>query len=185
MLRKIACILLGTAMFLGSVSALAATQTGSIGVMLDGEGVVTLYRVGSIQENRYRLLDSYGGTVLGFDDILSADLAAWLAQEVFGGQEKRSADGLVTFSGLEQGLYLLVQTDAAGGIPFTPFLVSLPWDGDQWCIQTSPKIEELLERIPHTGDQSALPRALALAVFSGAAILYLLSEKATGRKTFR
>ena len=167
MLRKILCVVFGLAVLLGSTSALAAPRTGTIGIMLEREGAVTLYRVGDAGESSYRLLDCYGGMEVSFDDILSPDLAAWLAQEVTGGTERKAVDGLVTFTELEQGVYLLVQTSAPGYYPFSPFLVSIPWDGDQWSVQANPKIAELLEEIPHTGDNGILFAAMALMLVSG------------------
>lgn len=173
MLRKILCTVFGLLVLMSSICALAAPQSGTIGVMLDREGAVTLHRVGDAGENSYRLLDCYGGMELSFDEILSPDLAAWLAQEVSGGTAQEAVDGLVTFYGLEQGLYLLVQTSAPGYYPFSPFLVSIPWDGNQWSVEANPKIAELLEELPQTGENSRLFAAMALMLVSGLTLMTL------------
>ena len=167
MVRKLFCMVFALGLLLGSVTAMAAQQTGSIGIMLEQEGSVTLYRVGEMGQETGCLLERYGGLELSFDDLLSPDLAAWLAQEAEGGITRESVEGLVTFGGLEQGIYLLVQTmDEPGQYPFSPFLVSIPWDGDQWDITASPKVSELLDQLPQTGQTAGFLVAFGLMVVS-------------------
>ncbi|MBQ8834008.1 MAG: hypothetical protein IJ001_03690 [Oscillospiraceae bacterium] len=172
MLRKVFAVLFCLGVLLGSVSAMAAAETGTIGIMLDREGEVTLYRVGDMTAEGCRLLERYGGLELSFDDILSPDMASWLAQEAEGGTTRESVDCLVTFDGLEQGLYLLVQTTTeVGHYPFSPFLVTIPWDGDQWSIRTRPRTEEGTEESPKTGQGMGLPLAVGLMLVSGMGLM--------------
>lgn len=150
MLRRIINVMTLGVVFLFSVSALAS-QLGSIRVETEG-GTVALYRVGDFEETHFRLLPAYGGNTVTFDEILSSELAEELAAIAQGGHVK-AADiyGQVLFTDREPGLYLLIQRTAPEGYaPFAPFLVSLPWDGDQWEVRAQPKLDE---EQPKTGDE--------------------------------
>lgn len=155
MMRKVLSVLFCLGVLLGSVSAMASEQMGTIGVMLDQEGAVTLYRVGEICGESFHLFPGYGGETVNFDQIISPELASILAQEAAEGSTQRAVDGLVTFTGLEQGIYLLVQTEVEeGSYPFSPFLVTIPWDGDQWTVHSKPKTAQDL--LPKTGQDLRL-----------------------------
>ena len=171
MLRRIFNIVTVGLVFLLSVSGLAA-QVGSIRVETEG-GTVALYRVGDFEETCFRLLQSYGGRKVTFDESLSPELAEELAEIAQGGYVK-AADiyGDVLFANREPGLYLLVQRTAPDGyMPFNPFLVSLPWDGDQWEVKVQPKLEQ---QQPMTGDSADPMHWLGAMVFSAAGILCCL-----------
>ena len=129
-------------------------RTGSITVSMqfDGEpvpgGKLTLYRVGEVSQDdgNYTFVPTGEFTRWGsdFGTLDSAEQNAQTAKslkrfiqsngEDISGITKRIGDnGEVTFFNLEQGLYLLVQTEPATGFsPVNPFLVSLPFlkDGD-------------------------------------------------------
>ena len=127
-------------------------KEGSITVSMqfDGEpvsgGSLTLYRVGEVSENdgNYTFVPTGEFTRWGsdFGTLDSAQQSAQTAQSLKDfiqsnrgispvAREKIGTDGKVKFSNLEQGLYLLVQTEPATGFsPVNPFLVSLPYEKD-------------------------------------------------------
>lgn len=122
---------------------------GSICIRTEEDCEVTVYYVAEPDGIHYRLLDSYGGGLLTFDDTLSTDLAAWLAGRTVDGIAMETEQGIAVFSDLEEGLYLVVQTKGEKGKnPFAPFLVSIPWDGYIWEVEVTPFPEET----PQTGD---------------------------------
>ena len=151
-----------------SLSAMAS-QVGSIRVETEG-GTVALYRVGDFEQTHFRLLQIYGGRAVTFDETLTPELAEELAKIARGGFVK-AADihGEVLFLNREPGLYLVVQRTAPEGyVPFRPFLVSLPWDGDQWEVKAQPKQEG---QQPLTGDPRDPMPWLGTMIFSAAGIL--------------
>ena len=143
------------------------TRTGSVSATLtyDDEAVpggsVTLYRVGDVVQDDgdylFALSGAFAGSGVSVDDPQSADaaraLADWALDHGITG-ETRSVDasGKVVFSGLELGLYLMVQTNPASGYhAFDPFLVGVPLTEDGsyvYDIDASPKLE--LEKKPVT-----------------------------------
>jgi len=103
-------------------------------------GTLTAYRVGRIQKSGddYRFVKTpamkeFSGE---YDDIsapkLAEDVAAFVKENKIGiYAEEKNQDGKVVFSGLELGLYLIVQTKASDGYePVKPFLVSIPMEED-------------------------------------------------------
>lgn len=142
------------------------TKTGSITVAMRYQdkavpgGSLTLYRVGDVDEDGgdYSFVPTgdFKGCVAAFDEknIQSPELAKELAD--YAETKKLSAvgtktagkDGNVTFSGLELGLYLLVQETAAPGYgKMSPFLVSVPYLEDNqyvYDVKSAPKTD--LER---------------------------------------
>lgn len=142
---------------------MAAEETGSIRVTMEWQeravgGAVTLYRVGEPIPEGYRLAEEFGGGIVRQADAQSPYLAQWLA-EMDGGQGiSRVLDdrGSAEFSRLEQGLYLLVQTQTEEGFQAVkPFLIELPCQG-QWNVQAYPKTQEISTAPPATG-QNPVP----------------------------
>ncbi|MGN0976689.1 MAG: LPXTG cell wall anchor domain-containing protein [Faecousia sp.] len=138
---------------------MAAEETGSIRVTMQrGEttigGAVTLYRVGEPISEGYRLAADFGGGIVWQEDAQSPYLAQWLAETAGEqGLSRRLEEGTAEFTRLEQGLYLLVQTETeAGYLAVKPFLIELPCQG-QWNVQACPKTQAAL---PATG-QSIMP----------------------------
>ena len=153
MRRKILCAAL-LAVVWGVLCMPVYANSGSIRVQLDGEGEVTLYRVGVLQRENFRLSDEHGGGEVTFDDVLRPELALWLASRAKGGISRETEEGIVVFSGLSEGLYLAVQTEnCSGNEAFEPFLVMLPWDGDTWNLEVQPQILSVSEDLPKTGDK--------------------------------
>ncbi len=154
----LAAALLCTAAFALEVPELS--RTGSIRVVMrQGQTVVSggtlaLYRVGDIEaedgDYRFRLTAAFAESQVPLEEPASAHtaqkLAAFAQSSRLTGQEKAvAADGSVTFSPLQPGLYLLVQPTAAEGYdPAAPFLVSVPLQQDgAYCyeVDASPKVE--------------------------------------------
>lgn len=138
-----------------------AVQRGSILVETCG-GAVALYRVGSVNGQNFLLSEDYGGETVTFDELLSPNLAAWLDGQSKSGQIK-AADlcGKVLFSDLEPGLYLVAHRSAPAGCdPFAPFLLSIPWDGEQWDINIKLPQSEL----PPVTEDPANPGAWMMGV---------------------
>lgn len=148
-----------------SVSAYArevpdASREGSIMVTITYEdkavpgGTLTLYKVGNVKEDdgnySFVLTDDFSGSHASLENIQSDQLAKTLAvyasdKKMKGITEQIGNDGSVTFSDLELGLYLLVQTEAASGYSkVSPFLVTVPmYEDGAYCyeVDASPKVE--------------------------------------------
>ena len=167
--RMLTWIMAGMILMCVSLSA-SASQTGSIRIATTG-GTVALYKVGDINGQNVCLYETYGGGILTEDDLLSANLAAWLNERAQNGHIK-AADilGDAVFENLSSGLYLIAQPSTPSGqTPFEPFLLIMPWDGYVWDVNID------MEILPQTGS-SGLPDVwvwsmLASAVGIGACFL--------------
>ena len=125
-----------------AVETLDESQKGTITVEMryDGKavtgGALTAYRVGAAEE-----IDGDGcfvktpemeGFAGSYEDVsdpeLAEDVAAYVeAQNVPSCATAENKAGKASFTGLELGLYLVVQTEASEGYePLKPFLVSVP-----------------------------------------------------------
>lgn len=144
------------------------TVTVRYGDKLVSGGTLKLFRVGEIAENdgNYSFLPTGGFAEWGrgFADIQSSELAADLAsyassQKLTGTTKLIGTSGRVTFSALEQGLYLLVQnTPAYGYSKLSPFLVSLPYlDGDEYIYDVTASAKSELEREPEPTEPPKTP----------------------------
>lgn len=146
-------------LFLLSTSAEATEMKGSLEVKLDaGElpvinGAVTIYLVGVPIEGGYRLLDRYGGGIVRAEDVGSRNLAFWLGELTDSGRELLlDVDGRVVFSGVEEGLYLVEQTQRMDGFyPFRAFLAEVP-SGGRWTRRFEPSVNPITDEPPCTGD---------------------------------
>lgn len=181
MIRKLVCILFAAVVVLGAgARANAAERSGKIRVSLDaGElpvtnGAITLYQVGTPAPDGYRITEGFGGGIVKEADATSSHLAQWLAETA--GEAGRTlyldVDGNVTFSNLEEGLYLVMQTERMDGFyPIKSFLVTLPSDG-QWEVQAYPKTEPIVIENPQTG-QPIAPLLGAMGLVASGVGLYL------------
>lgn len=136
------------------------SKKGSILVTMtyDGKtvpgGTLTLYPVGAIKEDdgnySFALTGDFVGSGADLSDCSSDRLAKELAN--YAGTKKLPGtmgtigkDGVVSFSNLTLGLYLLVQEDAADGYnKVDPFLVSVPMNENGayiYEVNASPKVE--------------------------------------------
>ena len=120
----------------------------TVSMQFDGEAVpggeLTLYRVGEVSEDdgNYTFVPTGEFVRWGsdFGTLASAEQTAQTAHSlryfalrngITGTTKGIGTDGKVTFSNLEQGLYLLVQTRPATGFSrVNPFLVSIPYEQD-------------------------------------------------------
>ena len=163
-MRKRWIALVTAVLLLCTVGAAASAQEtvdlskkGSISVtMQEGKttvsgGTLTLYRVGTIQTDNsgYQLTSDFTGSNISLTKP-SADTAKKLAQyasgkKLSGTTKDIDKKGIVTFSDLQTGLYLLVQNKAADGYyAVDPFLVSVPMleKGKYiYDVDASPKVE--------------------------------------------
>lgn len=154
------------------------TQKGSITVtMREGGttpvpgGTLTLYRVGEIHEEdgnySFRPAGDFSKCGLAFDNVESEELASKLAAYADDNDlkgktgdigEKGDLAGVVSFTDLELGLYLLVQEEpAAGYLKANSFLVSIPkMENGKYVyhVDASPKVE--VEKDP---DEDETPSA--------------------------
>lgn len=135
MMRKAICTILAVWLLIMVPVTAAAGTGGSLWVRLDvGElpvtnGAFTLYRVGVPISDGYRIMEAYGGGFVRGEDALSPHLAQWLdgMGEKSGTEILMDVDGNAVFSGLEDGLYLLVQTEKTDGFyPVQPMLLTIP-----------------------------------------------------------
>lgn len=147
----------------------AAQMSGSICISMDvGDlpvvnGSVTVYPVGEAVAEGYRIADTFGGGIVKTEDALSPQLARWLAEMAGEGGKSvlLDADGNVTFSNLEKGLYLVVQSEKIDGFyPVEPFLLTIPCEG-RWHLQVNPVPEPIvtdlvMQENPQTGEGPAL-----------------------------
>lgn len=141
------------------------TKTGSITIRIEdgGDGVsggtIKLYRVAEITEDdgnfAFALTEAYLPSGVSLENLNDASVAQALAD--FAAKNKMqgiSAEvdeyGMVKFTGLELGLYLVVQQEAAPGYyPITPFLMALPLYENgvyNYDVDASPKVQ--IERAP-------------------------------------
>lgn len=164
-------ISMGVVMWL-LVFGAGATALGSITILTKG-GTVAVYRVGDFEDTHFRLLEAYGGEKIGFEESLSPELAARLVQHARSGYVKAAdLNGNVVFSEQEPGLYLVVQRSTPAGYePFAPFLVSLPWDGDQWNVKAEPKLEGIQ---PKTGDPANPDRWFAAMCICASGLIWCI-----------
>lgn len=118
-------------------------------------GTLRLYRVGEIQENDGNYSWSPAGDFadcgLSFANVQSSDLAEELEKIAANlkplKEESVGEDCEVVFSGLNTGLYLVVQSEAADGYQKAePFLVSVPYYKEEtgeydYSVDAYPKVD--------------------------------------------
>lgn len=138
MMKKIWQMLWTVVLMAVMVLSAEAATTGSIRLRLDvGElpvinGAFTMYRVGTPISDGYRIQEAFGGGFVRREDAVSPHLAQWLnaMEGKTGNTILMDIDGNVVFSDVEEGLFLLVQTEKTDGFyPVQPFLVTVPGEG--------------------------------------------------------
>ena len=162
----------------------SAENLGSIQVQLDaGElpvinGAVTLYQVGVKVENGYRITEGFGGGIVKQEDADSDKLAQWLAESAgeAGMSMLLDADGVAVFPDLEEGLYMLIQTQRMDGFyPIYPILLTVP-DETVWDIQIHREPVPVVTELPKTG-QSPIPFLGVLGMIFSSVGLLLCARK--------
>lgn len=122
------------------------SRKGTITVEMkyDGEaitgGTLTAYRVGQIQENDGNFsfaktsdMETFSGDYTDISSVkLAEDAAAFVReQDIRTYATAGNIEGKASFSNLELGLYLIIQTEPSDGYePLKPFLVSVPMNED-------------------------------------------------------
>ena len=166
--------------------AAAAENKGSISVKLEAgdlavtNGAVTLHQVGIKTEEGYRITEAFGGGIIRQEDANSDNLAKWLAESASetGLTLLLDADGTAVYSELEEGLYMLIQTERMDGFyPIYPVLLPIPQNGI-WNVQLYREPVPVVTEIPKTG-QSPIPflGVLGMAVSSAGLLLCWKKEK--------
>ena len=184
-MRKLILLLYMAALLLSlAPMAMATDGRGSIRVKLDTgdlpviNGAVTLYQVGIKVEEGYRITEAFGGGIVHKADADSEKLALWLAEsaEEQGMPKLLDADGNAIFSELEQGLYMLVQTERVDGFyPIYPILITVPLE-DNWNPAIYREPVPVVTELPKTG-QSLIPYLGLLGMFLSSAGLLLCRKK--------
>jgi len=165
-----------------SIPARASRQEGSVRVCPDwggdlaAGGSVSLYRVGEPVTGGYRMTDGLADWTVWEEDVYSQTTREWLlGHEHSAGvtMEVDEREGAL-FSGLAEGLYLVMQeTSAVGFTSFSPVLVSIPQD-DLWDIGLSPPVMMDTEP-PKTADHPA-PIIGAMGLGLSVAVLMVLVD---------
>ncbi len=138
----------------------AAGEQGTIRVHgepgLADSGLMLCY-VGQISAGGLQLNGDFGGGYVAGQDMQTRTLVHWLEELAKNGTTKQfDRDGIVMFTGLERGVYLLVQQEAAPGYyAMEPMLVALPESDGSWMAQAYPKVQ----RLPYEGPQTGQPVA--------------------------
>ena len=124
-------------------------------------GSFTLYQVGALQEEdgnyRFVLTEAFAGSKVSLEEVSSAQLANTLAayakdHKLSGTAKDVDKDGEIAFTGLELGLYLLVQHKAAKGYETAaPFLVSVPMEEEEPEPTSTTPPAPTDPRLPYTG----------------------------------
>lgn len=188
-MRKIFWLLcIAACLLAGTMEASAAENLGSIRIRLDvGDlpvinGGMTLYQVGTKTEEGYRIAEGFGGGIVRQDETDSRKLAQWLAETAAakGSSLLLDADGTAVFTDLEEGLYILVQTERIDGFyPIYPVLCTIPKEG-QWNVDLFREPIPVVTEIPQTG-QSPIPFFGILGMVLSSAGLLLCVRKNKNR----
>jgi len=183
-MRKTLWLLCIAACFLIRMPVAAAGNKGSIQVDLKTgdvpviNGAVTLYQVGIKTKDGYQIAETFGGGVVRQDETDSRKLAQWLAETagVNGMTLLLDVDGTAVYPELEQGLYILVQTERIDGFyPIYPVLLTIPSD-EKWDLEISRDLVPVVTEIPQTG-QSPIPFFGVLGMILSSTGLLLCAQK--------
>ena len=180
-MRKL-LIMLTALFFLGALPAAGAVGPGSlrVGLKEGGDPIsgvrVLLCKAGAPVEGGYLLEEEFGGGFVTEVDVMLPALAQWLGEK---GRSYRTeitdTEGIAAFYGLEEGLYLVKQEENGGtSLSFTPFLITIPWDGNMWEITASPKMDRSYAPMPDTSDPGIVDAGfwgMAAAAFGLTAML--------------
>lgn len=161
----------------------AAENRGSLQINLETgdmpviNGAVTLYQVGLKTEEGYQISEDFGGGTVQHNKADSGKLAQWLAASASsnGMPLLLDADGTAVYSELEEGLYILVQTERIDGFyPIHPVLLTIP-SGEEWNLKIIREPVPIVTEIPQTG-QSPIPYFGILGMLLSSAGLFLCAK---------
>lgn len=150
-------------------------EKGSISITMNYEGkavpggTLTLYRVGAVNEDDGNYSFALTGDFINCgkslknpgDPELAADLGKYVSDnKLTGSRIEVGQNGTAVFSGLDLGLYLIVQDEAADGYEaVTPFLVSVPANENGvyiYDVDATPKVS-VLRRTEPTPNTPVVP----------------------------
>ncbi|MCD8035848.1 MAG: peptidase [Clostridiales bacterium] len=183
--RTFALIVALVMMLSANVTAFAAAvgadldldRTGSITITLedsDGDtvsgGEITIYQVavlyfdnGNMAYELTTAFSDYTGTLDVTDTSLAELLADYVDDNDISGTSSKTvgSSGTVTFSNLELGLYLVVQTASSSSYKtISPFVVTVPIDDDgtwDYTVDASPKVGTVTPIEPDDPDSPSTP----------------------------
>lgn len=150
-----------TAQYMPGKDVSITLQLADIGTKREGT-TFSVYQIGEVTAGTnlsYTLTSAFADTGIDLEEIRmsgkqreAVEILAASLPVTAEGQETAGADGVVRFSGLEQGAYLVYQTDQASYGRVTPFLVFLPYTdetGSEWLydISVETKAEKLQSNI--------------------------------------
>ena len=157
MFRKTGIYLAAVVLMAGLAVPAKAAQTGTIQVSIDSGFTavnarrLVLYRVGEAVAEGYQITEEFGGGLVLSKDAFSPHLARMLAQTSGSSGTFRlvDVDNTACFSGVEPGLYLLVEE---GDDPMIlPCMTAVP-QGDSWQVSAYPAVRFYAEEDnPTTG----------------------------------
>lgn len=172
-LRKLAAALLAVFVFATAAPTAEAEQTGSVILSLKNTNVTFyVYQVGLLTNDndvwRCDLTDAFSGSALSLSDLENASVslakAAWLKNYVDSHQIEpyrkgvSDSSGKISFSDMEEGLYLFIKTDdTESRVHVAPFLLTMPLknpEGTGWIYDFAaiPKSEETKPDYPDRPD---------------------------------
>lgn len=104
------------------------------------DGSLEIYRAGDAVPEGYLLGSEFGGGVIAGEDIPSSAFARWISEKAGPGEmQKPTRSGLVKFSGLEPGIYLIRQGEESEHFePIEPYLACVTQELIQ--VDTYPKV---------------------------------------------
>ena len=167
LVKKAAALLMSAVLVGANAASVRAAETADLDLiktgsiektLMDADGVtvsggaVTVYEVATLTLDdgnmAYVFTDDFADCTVTLDvtdTTLAASLVSYMDGLSITGTEKEVAsDGTVSFTGLELGLYLAVQTtESANYETISPFVVTLPMDEDGvWVynVNASPKV---------------------------------------------
>ena len=176
MLRKWICLAWAVGLILGSgVEAKAGSGSIRIEPMWCGAPVcgvtVGVCKVGAKTEAGVVLTDGLADWQVQEDELTDGNWVNWLAQkEIPDERHCLAGNGGALFQNLQEGIYLVRQTDdPINGRLFEPFFLGIP-DGENWDVYRAPKMISRGEP-PKTGDR---PTPLIGAMGIGISVAFLM-----------
>jgi hypothetical protein len=182
--RKLFCVLFAVVYVMGLAMPVSARSPGEIRVTLDfgdGEvhdGSVMLCLAATAEGEDYRLTETFGSGMVKREDIVSDALALWLSEIAIreGASRILDADGSACFTDLQEGVYLLLQTEEIAGIdPIKPMLILLPSSGAME-LAVFPLQRRVYAQCPQTGQSNTLLLGAMGMVLFGMGLLVCLER---------
>lgn len=138
---------------MGTVSVRALVQKDENSAISLPEVSFLLYRVGTAENGQWKLCGKFADSGAKLDltdsarqEAVSAELADYAKRHRISGRSGATdAQGNLTFSGVERGLYLLVQNGSVRQrkdiYQSAPAIFSVPGPGNIWQVTVEPKFE--------------------------------------------